>query len=76
VVDVPTQSVEQRCDPAVAVSAILDREVDDVLGQQLIVSGWPQLPALRRSRLTEDPAGSTLCDAESSSNVIDALSAP
>ena len=63
----------QRHDPAVAISAVLGCQVDDVPDQQFLVSGWLQLPVLRRSQLTEDSAGSTLCDVESSSDVIDAL---
>ena len=75
VVDVPTKSAEQRGDPAIAIPAILGGQVDDIPGQPFLISGWLQLSTLCCTWLIEDLAGSTLCNAESSPDVIDALSA-
>jgi hypothetical protein len=57
---------------AVAVAAILARELDDVGGELFLVVPAPRKLALRRAVLTERCAGTALGDLELVSDVLDA----
>ena len=56
VVDVPALGPQQRCDPPIAVAAILTRQSNNRSGQRFLVIGDDRLIALRRPRLPEDTA--------------------
>jgi len=76
VVDDPARSAQQLGDLAVAVTAVLPSELDDVGGEPLLVVAAPRGLALRRAVLAERRAGATLGDPERSSDVLDAGAAP
>ena len=60
VVHAPALSAEQRRDPAIAVAAILAGQQRDRLGERRLIVGPDTSIALRRARLSDDPAHPTL----------------
>jgi hypothetical protein len=71
-VDDPARSAQQLGDLAVAVPAVLPRELDDVGGEPRLVVTAPRKLALRRAVLAERRAGATLGDPERPADVLDA----
>jgi hypothetical protein len=77
VVDHPARRGPQQLgDFAVAVAAILARELDDIGGEPLLVVPAPRALALRRAVLAEGRAGAALGDLELPSDMLDAGAAP
>ena len=75
VVHEPAGMPQQRCNLAVAVTAIKTGEFNDVGGQPSFVFTAPRYSALRRAMLPERRASATLGDVQMLSNMIDAGSA-
>ena len=75
VIDEPARIPQQRCDLAVAVTAIATGELDDVGGQQFFVFTAPRDLALRRAMLPERRASAALRDMQFISNMLDTGSA-
>jgi hypothetical protein len=71
-VDDPARSAQQLGDLAVAVTAVLPSELDDVGGEPRLVVTAPRDLALRRAVLAERRAGATLGDPELPADVLDA----
>ena len=68
VVDQPAGPAQQRCDLAVAVTAILPGQLDDVGCQPLLIITAPRDLALRRAMLAERRTGAALGDGQLASN--------
>ena len=75
VIHMPTRASQQRCDPAIAVSAILPSELDHVGQQALFVRSSDRLLALRGSVLSQSAAGTALRDIQLGTNTINARAA-
>ena len=71
VVDLPASPAQERGDLAIAVAAILPRQLDDVGGQPLLVTTTRDL-ALRRAMLPERRTGTTLGDVQLRSHLLNA----
>jgi hypothetical protein len=72
VIDEPTSPAQQLGDLAIAVTAILPGQLDDVGGQPLFIVTALRDLALRRAMLAERRTGATLGDGELPSNMLDA----
>ena len=71
----PARSMQHHRDAAIAVTAVLDGERDDVGGQcRFIIRGRRDL-ALRRAMLAQNTAGKSFWDAKFSNNMIYASTA-
>ena len=68
----PAGVVQQRRDPAIAVTAILDGERDDVCGQSRLVIERPGDLALRRAMLAENAASEAFGNPERPPRALDA----
>ena len=53
----PTFSLKQGSNPAIAITAILRRQADDGLSQSVLVIQDYGLASLRRAMLTKNPTG-------------------
>ena len=56
-VHMPTFSLKQGSNPAIAITAILRRQADDGLSQSVLVIQDYGLASLRRAMLTKNPTG-------------------
>ena len=75
VIDQPACMPQQRCNLAVAVTAIETGEFDDVGGQSFFVFTAPRCLALCRAMLAECRASATLGDMQFMSDMLDTGSA-
>jgi hypothetical protein len=75
VIDQPARIPQQRCDLAVAVTAIETGEFDNVGSQPLFVFTAPRCLALCRAMLAERRASATLGDMQFMSDMLDTGSA-
>ena len=67
---------QQGRNPAIAVAPIPGRELDDVGGQDRLVVARQQKPALGGARLTDDPAGTALGNAQHRPDMINRFAPP
>src|SRR5438045_8479847 len=72
VIDQPASPAQQLGDLAIAVAAILPRQLDDVGGQPRFVLTAPRDLALRRAMLPESRTSAALGDRQHASNMLDA----
>src|SRR5437763_16748735 len=72
IVDQPAGPAQQLGDLAIAVAAILPRQLDDVGGQPRFVLTAPRDLALRRAMLPESRTSAALGDRQHASNMLDA----
>jgi len=63
---------QQRCDPTVAIPAVLPGQFDHIGYQPLFISAALRHLPLRGSMLSQDPAGTALRDVQLSTNTINA----
>ena len=75
VVHHPTDPMQHRRDPTIAIPAILSGKFDDVSCQSRFIFTGLESFALGRSVLPQNPAGATLRDAKQSNNMIHASTA-
>jgi hypothetical protein len=75
VIDVPALLAEQRCDPTIAVTAIVAGQIDNRSCQCILVIAHDEGAALRRAWLSEDPAGTPLRDRQRLLHVTNRLAA-
>src|SRR6266550_8660145 len=68
----PASPAQQLGDLAIAVAAILPRQLDDVGGQPRFVLTAPRDLALRRAMLPESRTSAALGDRQHASNMLDA----
>ena len=67
----PPGIAQQRRDLAIAVAAVLPRQLDDVARQRLFVVQAPRRLALRRAMLTERRTDAALGDSQMPSHMLD-----
>jgi hypothetical protein len=71
----PSGAAQNRCDPAISVTAVLAGKFDDVGGQRGLIIGRRRDLPLRRSMLSQRSACPSLGDAKIGCYMIDACTA-
>ena len=73
VVDLPAGISQQGCDPAIAIAAVLARQLDHVGNEPRLVLPASRDVVLGRAVLPQDTAGATLGDPEPITDMVDTL---
>jgi len=76
VIHPPARAAQQGGDPPVAIAAVGSGQTHDRIRQSLLVTGHERVIAVRRARLAERPADTTLGDVELLPDSLDTAPAP